>query len=72
MKHIYAFEKLEQYESFQHQIEGFSKRLHDYEKVLKEQYALSSTPKGGSFGRRRSWLQLLFHRSRFQLLRIRI
>lgn len=46
VKHIYAFEKLEQYESFQHQIEGFSKRLHDYEKILKEQYALSSTPKG--------------------------
>lgn len=46
MKQIYAFEKVEDYVSFQAITERFSKRLVQYEYMLKEKYALSSVPKG--------------------------
>lgn len=46
MKHIYAFEKKEEYEKYQDTIQRFSKKLNEYQKILDREYALTELPKG--------------------------
>lgn len=46
MKHIYAFEKKEDYEKYQSIIERFRKRLIEFQQVLEKDYALRDLPKG--------------------------
>lgn len=46
MKQIFAFEKIEDYASFEPIIERLSKKLMQYQHILEEKYALSTVPKG--------------------------
>lgn len=46
MKHIYAFEKISDYEKFEPVIKRFSERLADYEQTLSQDFALTDKPKG--------------------------
>lgn len=46
MKHIYAFEKKEEYEKYQEIIHRFNIKLDDYQKILENEYALRDLPKG--------------------------
>ncbi|MGF9940197.1 hypothetical protein G5716_06550 [Bacillus pacificus] len=46
MKHIYAFEKKEEYEKYQEIIHRFNIKLDDYQKVLENEYGLRDLPKG--------------------------
>ncbi|MFJ7973514.1 hypothetical protein [Psychrobacillus sp. NPDC096389] len=45
MKHIYAFEKIEEYTKYQSIIERFNKKLKEYQHILEKNYALSEMPK---------------------------
>lgn len=45
MKQIYAFEKIEEYAKYQSIIEGFNKKLKEYQHILEKNYALSEMPK---------------------------
>lgn len=46
MKHIFAFEKIEDYEKHQPIIQRFSERLSRFEQVMEQSYALTDKPKG--------------------------
>src|SRR5699024_4228439 len=46
MKHIYAFERKEEYEEYQDIIQQFSKKLNEYQIILENEYALTDFPKG--------------------------
>ncbi|WP_404456522.1 hypothetical protein [Oceanobacillus kapialis] len=46
MKHIYAFEKKEDYEKYQSIIERFRKRLIEFQQILEKDFALRELPKG--------------------------
>ncbi|GAQ18153.1 elongation factor Tu [Oceanobacillus picturae] len=46
MKHIYAFEKKEEYEKYQSIIDRFSKKLVKFQSVLEKDFALRDLPKG--------------------------
>lgn len=46
MKHIYAFEKIADYEKFEPIIERFNDRLAGYEQTLSQDFALTDKPKG--------------------------
>lgn len=46
MKHIYAFEKKEEYEKYQEIIHRFTLKLDDYQKILENEFALGDLPKG--------------------------
>ncbi|RKQ34735.1 hypothetical protein [Oceanobacillus halophilus] len=45
MKHIYAFEKKEDFETYQKRIDQFKKGLNDYQEILKEKYGLKTGPR---------------------------
>lgn len=46
MKHIFAFEKIEDYEKHQPIIQRFSERLMSFEQAMEQNYALTDKPKG--------------------------
>jgi hypothetical protein len=46
MKHIFAFEGVEEYEKHQDTIQQFNEKLKGYQQVLESEYALSDLPKG--------------------------
>lgn len=46
MKHIYAFENMEDYEKYQPIIQRFSERLAAFEQTMEQTYALTDKPKG--------------------------
>ncbi len=46
MRHIYAFEKKEEYTKYHERIERFSIKLQKYQKVLEENFKLVDLPKG--------------------------
>lgn len=46
MKHIFAFERKEEYEKHQDTIQRFKKKLKEYQQILESEYALRDLPKG--------------------------
>lgn len=46
MKHIYAFEKIEEYERYHDIIQDFRKHLNGYQQLLQKEYALINKPTG--------------------------
>lgn len=46
MKHIFAFESIEDYKKHQDTIQRFDKKLKEYQQILENDYALKDLPKG--------------------------
>lgn len=46
MKHIYAFERKEEYSKYQDVIQRFGEKLSEYRIILEQQYGLTELPKG--------------------------
>ena len=46
MKHIFAFESIEEYKKYQDTIQRFAIKLKEYQQILESEYALKDLPKG--------------------------